>query len=108
MQNIPGSAIAVAAVLVLLLLALDAPSALESIRTLRVTLPAMTRTSKGRELEIEAVVENPGQRCRVLRIGLPFPKELACEKPILELTLKTNTERNLAKWKVRAIERGRL
>ncbi|QIF05042.1 DUF58 domain-containing protein [Roseimicrobium sp. ORNL1] len=108
MQDIPGSAIVVAAVLMLLALALDAPSALASIRAIRVALPEMTRTSKAREFEIEAVVENPGQLCRVLRLGLPFPKELECEKQILELTLKPNTERNLAKWKVRAVERGRL
>ena len=72
MQNIPGSAIVVAAVLLLLALALDAPIALASIRAIRVLLPEMTRTSKGRELEIEAVVENPGQLCRVLRLGLRF------------------------------------
>lgn len=107
MQNIPGSAIVVAAVMVLLLMALDAPSALASIRALKVTLPDMTRTSKGRVFEIEAVVENPGQLCRFVRIGLPFPIALDCEKPILEVPLKTNTERNLAKWTVRAVERGR-
>ncbi|MEZ0276910.1 MAG: hypothetical protein ACAH88_18520, partial [Roseimicrobium sp.] len=45
MQNIPGSAIVVAAIMVLLMMALDAPSALASIRAVKVTLPDMTRTS---------------------------------------------------------------
>lgn len=107
MLDIPGTAIGIAALLVLLALALDAPSALSSLRDLQVTLPEMTRTSKGRELEISAVVENPNLRCRLLRIGLPFPKELDCEKPILESALSSKNTRNVLSWKVRAVERGR-
>ncbi len=107
MLSIPGAAIVMAAGLVLLLMALDAPSAVASLRALRVTLPEMTRTTKGREFELEAIVENPGLRCRALRAGLPLPLGLESDKPILETTFKDKTERHLLKWRIRATERGR-
>lgn len=105
--NISAPALIAVAVLALLLAALDAPSALASIRHLRVELPETIRTSKGREFEIEGVITNPGARCRSARIGLPFGKALDCEKPILDITFKRDKERNLAIWKLRALERGK-
>lgn len=94
------------ALLAALLVALDAPGAVASIRAVKVALPEMTRTSKGREFELEATISNPGLVCRALRLGLQFPPGLHCEKPILALTLNPAAERNCAAWKVLAAERG--
>lgn len=105
--NLSAPALVAVAVLALLLAALDAPSALASIRHLRVELPEIIRTTKAREFEVEGVVINPGDVCRSARIGLPFAKAFECEKPILELHFKRGTERSKAVWKLRALERGR-
>lgn len=106
MQDLPVAAILFAGVMIILGTVLDAPSALAVIRQLKVTLPDMSRTSKGKEFELEAVVENPGLLCRKARIGLGFPQELDCEKPILEVAFPKDAERATAKWKVKAVERG--
>ncbi len=90
-----------------LLVALDAPGAAASIRAVKVSLPEMTRTSKGREFDLEAVVTNPGRACPALRLGLAFPPGLRCEKQILALTLHREAELSRATWKVLATERGK-
>jgi len=89
-----------------LVVALDAPGASASIRAVKVRLPEMTRTSKGREFELEAIVTNPGRQCPALRMGLAFPPGLHVEKPILALTLHREAETSRASWKVLAAERG--
>lgn len=89
-----------------LLVALDAPGAAASIRAVKVVLPEMTRTSKGRHFELEAIVTNPGSGCPALRMGLAFPQGLRCEKPILALTLRSEARSSRATWKVLATERG--
>lgn len=102
----PAAVMVGVALLAVLLVALDAPGALGSIRAVKVTLPEMIRTSKGRDFELEAVIVNPGLVCRALRIGLPFPAALRCEKPILAITLNSAAERNRATWQILAAERG--
>ena len=94
------------ALLAALLAALDAPSAAASIRAIKIALPGMTRTSKGREFDLEAVVTNPGRACPALRMGLAFPSGLRCEKQILALSLHREAELSRATWKVLAAERG--
>jgi uncharacterized protein (DUF58 family) len=106
MLALPMPAVAVVAFVMGLILALDAPGALGAIRGVKVTLPELLRTTKGRELELDAVVTNPGLACPSLRIGLSIPRDLACEKPVLALTLNRESERNLARWNLRAMERG--
>ena len=105
--GVSGPALMAVAVLVLLLAALDAPSALASIRRVKVTLPETIRTTKGREFEIQATIINPGASCRHVSVGLSLAKAIACEKPILALHLRKDSERNLATWDVQAVERGR-
>jgi uncharacterized protein (DUF58 family) len=106
MLALPLPAVAGVALLMGLVVALDAPGALGAIRAVKVTLPDLLRTTKGRELDVEGVVVNPGFRCASLRIGLSIPRDLACEKPVLALTLNRESERNIARWHLRAIERG--
>ena len=93
-------------VVLLLLIALDAPSAAASIRHLKITTPDTLRTSKGRELELEAVLTNPGLQCRGARLGLSIPEGLQCEKSVLVATFHRDSERNRLVWKLKARERG--
>jgi uncharacterized protein (DUF58 family) len=106
MAALPMPALVGIALVIGLIVALDAPGALGSIRQVKVTLPELLRTTKGRALDLEGVLLNPGLACPSLRIGLSIPRELACEKPILELTLNRQSERNVLKWDLRALERG--
>lgn len=102
----PVAAMLGVAVLLLLLVALDAPSAAASLQALKLKLPETIRTSKGRELVLEATLTNPGGRCRWLRVGLGFPEGLDCERPILIPTLKKDLENTRLTWNLKAVERG--
>ena len=104
--GMPFGGMIVLAALAALVVALDAPGAAASIRAIKVTLPEMTRTSKGRDFELEAVITNPGRACPALLVGLAFPPGLRCEKQILALTLHREAESSRATWKVLAAERG--
>jgi len=93
-------------ILLLLILALDAPSAAQAIRLIKIEMDAVLRVSKGREIEITGVLINPKVRCRTVRIGLPIPKAFDCADAIQTLNLQRESERNRMKWKVKALERG--
>lgn len=92
--------------LLILLAALDAPSALQTLNGVGVKFPELVRTTKGREFEIDVLLTNLGMICRSLRIGLSFPPELRSEAMILEMTLSRESERHEVQWKVKAMERG--
>lgn len=102
----PMIVVAGVVLLVLLLVALDAPGAAVLLAKLQVELPRVLRTAKGRDLEIAVVVVNPGMTCRNVKVGVQMPLVLACECPILTVPLSGGHERNGAGWKTRAVERG--
>ena len=104
----PSAVIVGVALLALGLIALDAPSALSVIRALKVELPDLIRTTKGREFEIDGVIVNPRLVCPFVRIALPFPDTLETAEPILSLNLNKRSERSRAIWKMRALERGNI
>jgi uncharacterized protein (DUF58 family) len=93
-------------VFILLLLALDAPSAFGSIAHIKVEMPTLIRTTKARDFEIVGVVINPATACRFVMAGLPCPEGLQLEEAILSLHLRKDTERNRVRWKFKALERG--
>ena len=102
----PAAVVLAVAFFSLLLVALDAPSALRVIQPLRLELNEIVRTSKGREFEISGVLINPKTVCRDARVGLPFPTSLEVTNPILSLLLNKQAERNRLSWKLKALERG--
>ncbi len=102
----PAAVVLAAAFFGLLLVALDAPSALRVVQPLRVELTDIVRSSKGRDFEISGVLINPRMACREVRLGLPFPAALATDQPILTLKLNAQSERNRITWKLKALERG--
>ena len=102
----PAAVVLAVAFFSLLLVALDAPSALRVIQPLRLELNEIVRTSKGREFEISGVLINPKTVCRDARVGLPFPVALETANPILSLLLNKQAERNRLSWKLKALERG--
>lgn len=106
LANTPVPVMLVLAALALLLLGLDAPSAAASFRSVRIELPEVIRTSKGRELDLDAVLINPGGRCSWVRLGLAFPEGLACQLPVIQPLLDRQVERQRVEWKIRAVERG--
>lgn len=106
MTGMPLSWMAGLGFMLALLVALDAPSALQVMQKITVKFPELVRTTKGREFEIDVLLTNPGMICRSLRIGLSFPPELHGEAMILALTLSRESERHQVQWKVKAVERG--
>ncbi len=92
--------------LLALVVALDAPSALQLLQRITVKFPELVRTTKGREFDLDIVLTNPGLTCDFLRIGLSFPPELRSEAMILALTLSSVSERHEVRWKIKAMERG--
>jgi uncharacterized protein (DUF58 family) len=106
LAGVPVGVMLLAAVLLALLVALDAPGAGAGLRDLEIRFPTVLRTSKGRELRLDGVLKNPGLLCKSLRAGLSFPGMLACEKPVLEVRLNREDESNRVAWTANAVERG--
>jgi len=65
--------------LMVVLAALDAVLGLRVLDGVRVELPPVTRLSKDRPGVISVLLHNASKRARVLRVGLPFPREIVPE-----------------------------
>jgi uncharacterized protein (DUF58 family) len=93
--------------LLVLLVALDMPGAGASLRRLRVELPQVIRTTKGRLFELPVLLVNEGLMANKVKVGVPLPQEIYGETCVLDLTLKNDVERNVSRWELLALERGR-
>ena len=107
MAGLPWSLIIGVAVLLVLITAFDAPSALRRLAGVEVELPPVIRVSKGREFEIECILRTPDTTLRTLELGLPFPRSLCAKEQILTITLPPGATRAVAEWRLTATERGR-
>jgi uncharacterized protein (DUF58 family) len=106
MLHVPSSLLMGLAALVGVLAALDAPSASARLSGVTVELTDTIRVSKGRSFEIEGTLMSPAEGVRVLEIGLPFPRELKANEPVLKVALPIGGRRSEVSWTVVAAERG--
>ncbi len=102
-----AAATAAAAILVFAALAaIDAILARGSIEGLQAELPDVVRLSRERDETIDLRIVNPGETQRRLRVGLPFPHEVAAveEQTVL---LPASVPHSSLPWRCRASRRGR-
>jgi len=106
MAEAPALVVGGVLLLLILFVAMDVPSAAGKISVARVELPDTIRTSKGREFELSGFLITPGGGSEGLTVGLPLPKGLLCDKPLLALSLKQGVGKHALSWKIQALERG--
>ena len=99
-----ASALALAAFVCLAIM--DAVAATGTQDGIRVVLPEVVRMSKDRESEIAITLHNEQQRSRVLRLGLPWPREFVAEGEDLLTTLPTESSQALTGWNCTPLKRG--
>lgn len=106
MAKAPVGVIIALGLLAVMIATLDAPSAQARLGGITVELPAIIRTSKGRQFDLEGVLQSPDPTIRSLQLGLPFPPALDAREAILQVTLPEDSPRSAVMWRPRAIERG--
>jgi len=94
------------AVFLLLLVGLDAPAATSRLQKVRVSMPPVIRTSKGRDFDVPLVIADKASKLKQIRVGIALPDELRAEKQILEFKLTAEKEAYQVAWHVTALERG--
>ncbi len=92
--------------LFVLLALLDAVLGLGALDGLSVELPKVVRLSKNRPGELPLQVINLSQRQREVRLGLPFPRELATTQEDLTALLPAKAERAKLTWPFQPLKRG--
>ncbi|MEN9575028.1 MAG: hypothetical protein RL514_2883 [Verrucomicrobiota bacterium] len=92
--------------LFVLLALLDAVLGLGALDGLSVELPKVVRLSKNRPGELPLQVINLSQRQREVRLGLPFPRELASAHEDLTALLPAKAERAKLTWPFQPLKRG--
>jgi uncharacterized protein (DUF58 family) len=84
----------------------DAIGARRNLEGIGITLPAVTRASRDREVKLELRIRNPQQTSRCLRIGLPWPREIKTESVELDTILPAQSEWSHLAWPFKPLKRG--
>src|SRR5436190_9411093 len=96
-----------AAIALLLILALvDASFAHRALSGISVNLPAVARMSKDRDSIIEVRIQNQNQKHKILRFGLPLPRQIESTHEDEVITLPPQTEWSQFNWRCRPQARG--
>ncbi|MDB6120045.1 MAG: hypothetical protein JWO08_3826 [Verrucomicrobiaceae bacterium] len=106
MAGAPLELLVLAGVAVVGLAAVDALTSSHQLDGIKVELPPLLRTSKGKIFDLDGVITNKGQPIKALRIGLPLPRQLGVESPEAALFMPADGSAAKPMWKVQALERG--
>lgn len=91
----------------LFLLALvDAIRARKNLAGIEVEMPPVTRMSKDREAKLELRIKNQQQQKRLLRVGLPWPREIKPSPDELDAVLPAQSEWSRLTWPCTPLKRG--
>ncbi|HTR42441.1 MAG TPA: DUF58 domain-containing protein [Pseudomonadales bacterium] len=85
---------------------IDAFGARRNLGGIAVELPAVARMSKDREGKLELRIRNEQQRQRLLRVGLPWPREIKAESTELDAVLPAQSEWSRLTWPCTPLKRG--
>ena len=89
-----------------LVVAVDAFGARRGLAGIGVELPAVARMSKDREAKLELRIRNERQHSRLLRLGLPWPREIKTASEELDTLLPAQTEWSRLTWPCTPLQRG--
>src|SRR6185436_14607158 len=101
-----GAVIALVALLMAILVAVDAIRALSVLDSVRVSVPEVVRATLGDECDIDVTIEQPFAQSRLVYVGLALPVSVASTQEALLVRLPADTPRALISWKCTPSERG--
>jgi uncharacterized protein (DUF58 family) len=84
----------------------DAFLSRRSMAGITVELPKVARMSKDREAKLEVRIRNERQLQRMLRIALPFPREIPSSAEQMDIQLPAQTEWSRLTWSCTPLKRG--
>jgi uncharacterized protein (DUF58 family) len=84
----------------------DAVGARKNLGGIGIELPAVSRMSKDHEAKLELRIHNEQQRQRLLRVGLPWPREIKAESAELDAMLPAQSEWSRLTWPCTPLKRG--
>ncbi|MGC3991478.1 MAG: DUF58 domain-containing protein [Chthoniobacteraceae bacterium] len=102
--TIPG---ALVVAVFFLVVALDAWCGRRSRHGIAVQLPELVRLQKSRPAALELLVRNPSRQPRLVRLGLPFPREIESTAQEMTVALPASAEFARFTWPCTLLARGR-
>jgi uncharacterized protein (DUF58 family) len=72
----------------------------------RITLPAVSRLSAGRDGEMTLTIERNTDKVTHLKLGLAFPRELVSQSSDLTTRLPQETSHSIVAWPFKALKQG--
>lgn len=84
----------------------DAFGARRNLGGIGIELPAVSRMSKDHAGKLELRIHNEQQRQRLLRVGLPWPREIKAESAELDAVLPAQSEWSRLIWPCTPLKRG--
>ena len=84
----------------------DAIRARKNLAGIAVEMPSVTRMSKDREAKLELRIKNQQQQKRLLRVGLPWPREIKPSPDELDAVLPAQSEWSRLTWPCTPLKRG--
>lgn len=85
----------------------DAAVAGRALKGLRVELPDLVRLTMNREGEFPLTIHNASRKQRLIRAGLPFPREVNPLDAEMDISLPADAEFSRIPWKCAPTRRGR-
>ena len=105
MPDATSPGVGLAAVLVILAAA-DAAVSRDLLAGVRVSLQQVVRVSAGRDGELTLSVDNVNARCKQLRLGLSFPRQIYSPSQDLVTELPAGAASSLVYWPFKALKQG--
>lgn len=106
---IPHGMVLAAAIFAALFLVagVDAALAPKGLEGLSLSLPEIVRFSLRRENAVPLRIRNDSQQLRMVRIGLPFPREFESRMEDLQVVLPADSKHSEVQWECTPVKRGR-
>jgi len=89
-----------------IIVATDAILSGRSMAGISIELPKVARMSKDREAKLEVRIRNERQLQRMLRIALPFPREIPSSTEQMDILLPAQSEWSRLTWSCTPLKRG--
>jgi uncharacterized protein (DUF58 family) len=102
-----GALLAAALFVFLIAVLLDALVSLNLLAQIVVDAPAVQRLTKNRQGQLQFNFNNPNQKLKTIRIGLPLPKEIHSDELDKIVQFPETSERSMFFWEATPTKRGR-
>jgi len=93
--------------LLIVIAAFDALLAFGSLNDIRIDLPEVVRTSKGKATEIELRIHNDRLRLKMVRVGLALPRQIHSSSHEMIISLPPENPSASFSWPFRPVKQGR-